>query len=58
MKQGRRLYRNEKEILRKQHLNPEEYSFLGDCLDTDGKPGCYFKIQSKKTGNIKIISKH
>lgn len=58
MKQGRRLYRNEKEILRKQHLNPEEYRFLGDCLDTDGKPGNYFKIQSKKTGNIKIISKY
>ena len=57
MKQGRRLYRNEKEILRKQHLNPEEYSFLCDCLDTDGKPGSYFKIQNKKTGSIKIISK-
>ena len=57
MKQGRRLYRSEKEILRKQHLNPEEYSFLCDCLDTDGKPGSYFKIQNKKTGNIKIISK-
>lgn len=58
MKQGRRLYRNEKELLRKQHLNPEEYSFLGECLNTDGKPGSYFKIQSKKTGNIKIISKY
>lgn len=58
MKQGRRLYRNEKEILRKQHLNPEEYSFLGNCLDTDGKPGSYFKIQHKNTGNIKIISKY
>ena len=57
MKQGRKLFRTEKELLRKQHLNPEEYCFLGECLDCDGRPGAYFRIQSKKTGNIKIISK-
>ena len=55
MKQGRKLFRTEKELLRKQHLNPEEYCFLGECLDCDGRPGAYFRIQNKKTGNIKII---
>ena len=55
MKQGRKLFRNEKELLKKQHLNPEEYSFVGECLDCDGRPGAYFRIQNKKTGNIKVI---
>ena len=55
MKQGRKLFRTEKELLRKQHLNPEEYCFLGECLDCDGRPGAYFRIQNKKTGNIKVI---
>ena len=55
MKQARKLYRNEKELLRKQHINPENYAFLGECLDVDGRPGAYFKIQDKKTGNIKVI---
>ena len=55
MKQGRKLFRSEKELLKKQHLNPEEYSFLGECLDSDGRPGSYFRIQSKKTGTIKVI---
>ena len=58
MKQGRKLFRGEKEILQKQHLNPDDFCFLGECLDTDGRPGAYFKIQNKKTGNIKIISKY
>lgn len=57
MKQGRRLYRDEKEILKRQYLNPEDYSFLGECLDASGRPGSYFKVQNKKTGNIKIICK-
>lgn len=55
MKQGRKLFRNEKEILRKQHLNPEDFSFLGECLDDTGRPGAYFRVQNKKTGNIKVI---
>lgn len=55
MKQGRKLFRGEKEILQKQHLNPDDFCFLGECLDTDGRPGAYFKIQNKKTGSIKII---
>lgn len=55
MKQGRKLYRSEKEILKKQHISPEEYSFLGECLDSEGKYGAYFKIQHKQTGNIKIV---
>lgn len=55
MKQGRKLFRGEKEILQKQHLNPDDFCFLGECLDTDGRPGAYFKIQNKKTGNIKVI---
>jgi len=57
LKQGRRLYRDEKEILKRQHLNPEDYSFLGECIDENGRPGSYFKVQNKKTGNIKIICK-
>ena len=57
MKQGRKLFRGEKEILQKQHLNPDDFCFLGECLDTDGRPGAYFKIQNKKTGNIKVICK-
>lgn len=55
MKQARKLFRSEKELLRKQHINPEEYAFLGECIDSDGRPGAYFKIQNKKTGVIKII---
>lgn len=55
MKQGRKLFRGEKEIIQKQHLNPDDFCFLGECLDTDGRPGAYFKIQNKKTGNIKVI---
>ena len=55
MKQGRKLFRCEKEILQKQHLNPDDFCFLGECLDTDGRLGAYFKIQNKKTGNIKVI---
>lgn len=55
MKQARKLFRNEKELLKRQHLNPEEYAFLGECLDVDGRPGAYFRIQHKTTGNIKVI---
>lgn len=58
MKQGRRLFRNEKELLRKQHINPEDYSFLGECLDNEGRCGAYFKIQHKQTGNIKIVCRY
>ena len=57
MKQARKLFRNEKEILRKQHLNPEDYSFLGDCIQDDGRPTSYFQIQNKKTGVIKVVSR-
>lgn len=55
MKQGRRLTRSEKELLRKQHINAEDFSYLGECLSTDGRPSAYFRIQNKKTGNIKVI---
>ena len=58
MKQGRRLFRGEKEILRRQHLNPEDYSFLGECIDDSGRPGSYFRVQNKKTGIIKVICKY
>ncbi len=58
MKQGRRLFRNEKEVLKRQHINPEDYSFLGECLDSEGKYGAYFKIQHKQTGNIKVICRY
>lgn len=53
MKQGRRLYRNEKEILRRQHLNPEEYSFMGETIDKS-----YFRIQHKQTGVIKTVCRY
>lgn len=57
MKQGRKLYRNEKEILKRQHLNPEEYTFLGEHL-VDNRPSAYFRVQHKQTGNIKIICRY
>ena len=55
MKQARKLFRDEKNILRKNHLNAEEYSFLSDCIQEDGRPTSYFKVIHKKTGVIKIM---
>ena len=55
MKQGRRLTRSEKELLQKQHINPEDFCYLGECIGIDNRPSAYFKIQNKKTGSIKVI---
>lgn len=57
MKQGRKLTRTEKEILRKNKLNADEYQFLADVIMPDGRPTSSFKIQHKQTGAIRIISR-
>lgn len=57
MKQGRRLTRTEKEILRKHMLIWSEWEFLADVIDDTGRPTNGFKIQHKKTGVIKIINR-
>lgn len=57
MKQGRKLTRTEKEILKRNMLNWSEWEFLADCIDETGRPTSYFKITNKQTGSIKIISR-
>ena len=57
LKQGRRLTRTEKEILRKHMLIWSEWEFLADVIDDTGRPTNGFKIQHKKTGVIKIINR-
>lgn len=57
MKQGRKLTRSEKEILKRNMLNWSEWEFLADCIDENGRPTSYFKITNKLTGKINIISR-
>lgn len=58
MKQGRKLTRDEKNILRNHDLKAEDWQFLGDCLDDTGRPTSYFKIQNKSSAAIKIIDRY
>ena len=58
MKQGRKLTRTEKEILKGNKLNWTEWGFLADCIDEKGRPTSYFKIQHKQTGVIKVICRY
>ena len=57
MKQGRKLTRSEKELLRKRHYNPEQYCYLGECIGEDHKPTSHFRIQDKVSGAIRVVSR-
>lgn len=50
MKQGRRLTRNEKEIVSSHGLNPKDYSYLSETE-------FYLKLVNKTTGVQKMIDK-
>lgn len=57
MKQGRRLTRDEKQILRNSNLKADDWQFLCECLDDTNRPTSYFKIQNKATGQVRIIDR-
>ena len=59
MKQGRKLTRNEKELLRNVYaLKSDDWQFLDECRDEAGRPTSFFKIQNKTTSTIKIIDRY
>lgn len=57
MKQGKRLTRNQKDILRNHDLKADDWMFLDECRDETGRPTSYIKIQHKTNGKIKVIDK-
>jgi hypothetical protein len=57
MKQGKRLTRNQKQVLQSHNLKADDWMFLDDCRDETGRPTSYIKIQHKQTGKVRIIDK-
>lgn len=58
MKQGRKLTRSEKEHIRSAYLlKPDDWQFLDECRDDDGRPTAFYKIQNKTTSTIKVIDR-
>lgn len=57
MKQGRKLTRTEKTILRNQNLKADDWQFLCDCTDDTGRPTSFFKIINKSTAVIRIVDR-
>ena len=58
MKQGKRLTRTQKEILRSHGFKADDWIFLDDCRDESGRPTSFFKIQNKTTLVIRVIDKY
>lgn len=50
MKQGKRLTRDQKEVVASHGLNPKEYSYIGETE-------FYLKLVNKTTGVPKMIDK-
>ena len=58
MKQGKKLTRTQKELLRSHGLKADDWIFIDECRDEKGKPTSFIKIQNKTTLTIRIIDKY